>query len=406
MKSILAKTLIVLLFVSLSAAFAPAQARDLHWRYVSLDDARLPAGIDFFIARALDDRGAVYGQAFACTNDDCDDFIPYPGVWRRGVVTVLQTTVPAAIWSANNRGTLGGNIETDFVAETGPAALFRGAAVKRIPPRPGEVASTVSHLTDSMALVSSFDADWNVTYAYYRQGRVRGIDFGPSVTAPYIWSMNNRGQLAGISQDLPGKERAFRFDPVSGRTTVLEPLPTEPESWGMDIDSRGDVLGYSYVSGGLERIGVWDRAGRFHTWYVEGTPERPQVSNTLLFNDSRLIVVSAVLSPPAERWQHSYVLPERGARADLADLVEGVPAGVHLGNILAMNERGDLMGGDVLAAPGSPDQFLLRRVCEDEREAAAELDSASPATRRPLPPALLAKRFAHLPPMRSAPATW
>ena len=68
-------------------------------------------------------------------------------------------------------------------------------------------------------------------------------------------------------------------DTRSGITTLLHPLYTEPEAWALGINDRGDVLGYSFIPGATERIGVWDASGHFSTRFVEGTPEVPTISN-------------------------------------------------------------------------------------------------------------------------------
>ncbi len=79
----------------------------------------------------------------------------------------------------------------------------------------------------------------------------------------------------------------------------------------MDLNDKGDVLGYSFFFGGTERIGVWDKTGQFKTYFVEGTPEFPTISNNLLFNDEGLIVITAVSAQEAEKGL-SYVVQKPG----------------------------------------------------------------------------------------------
>src|SRR5262249_27393828 len=150
--------------------------------------------------------------------------------------------------------------------------------------------------------------------------------------------------------------RAFRFDPSTGNATLLDPLPTESLSWGIGINSRGDVLGYSFVSAGLERIGVWDRGGNFTTYFVEGTVQFPTISNGLVFNDNNLIVITNVSSPVSELG-NSYLVPKPGVRLNLADLVEDLPVGGDLAVISDMNERGSMIGSSSFGS-----SFLLERV--------------------------------------------
>jgi hypothetical protein len=117
---------------------------------------------------------------------------------------------------------------------------------------------------------------------------VTPLDFGPDPASQF--DLNDRGIVSGTS-DQPGGARAFRYDPFSGSLTLLDPLPTEPESWGLAINNRGHVLGYSFVPFALERIGVW-RGTEFHTYFVQGTTDVPTLSNRLLWNESGLIVIT------------------------------------------------------------------------------------------------------------------
>jgi hypothetical protein len=50
---------------------------------------------------------------------------------------------------------------------------------------------------------------------------------------------------------------------------------------------------------------VWDRTGLFTPYFVEGTPQIPTVSNTLVFNDNNVIVISNIST--GERT--SYIVP-------------------------------------------------------------------------------------------------
>ena len=88
----------------------------------------------------------------------------------------------------------------------------------------------------------------------------------------------------------------------------------------MDINSRGQVLGYSFVCAGVERVGVWNRRGEFKSFFVEGTEEFPTVSNKLLFNNDNLIVITSVSRPDSEAFTNSYLVPRPGVRLNVADL--------------------------------------------------------------------------------------
>src|SRR4051794_6765304 len=127
-------------------------------------------------------------------------------------------------------------------------------------------------LADSgIALVESYPEDFSTVSRYfYFVGRSLPINVGPS-------DMNAFGLMAGTTSR-PEGFRAFRYNPFLSKQTLLSPLPTEPNAYGEAINSRGDVLGYSFRACGIERIGVW-RGTKFQTYFVEGTPEFPIVSN-------------------------------------------------------------------------------------------------------------------------------
>ena len=193
---------------------------------------------------------------------------------------------------------------------------------------------------------------------------IRKIDYNTAADGPNCkpgsncepFDINNQGIIAGnkrIPTQLLG-DRGFRFDSRTEKMTVLQPV-REPNSQAQDINNRGTVLGYSYVPGKIERIGVWDRNERFETYFVEGTSEFPTISNRLRFNDNNLIVIS-LTSAASNR--DSYLVPRPGVRLNLADLVENLPSTEgSLWIINHVNNRGDMVGSGFNSG-----SFLLKRV--------------------------------------------
>ena len=136
-----------------------------------------------------------------------------------------------------------------------------------------------------------------------------------TVVGASIEGLNNDGQLAGILRADADANRAFRFDARSETTTILDPVSPDPHAWGMAINKQGEVLGYSFIFNGVERIGKWTRKGKFETLFTEGTPEFPTISNELMWNEDELVVVSDTLD------LNTYLIPRPGVRVNLQDLV-------------------------------------------------------------------------------------
>jgi hypothetical protein len=343
-----------LLVLTLGLWAVAVQAQDYRYRYVSFEGVDLPSGFLSFGAGAIDNSGRVYGSVLKCPTPTCDSLLLHVAVYEHGTVTVRQ---PGLTYAANEGGTIGGSVLIDAENFIEQAALFHGDQTELIRPQPGEFTSWVFALNDSgMALVNSFDADGQPTYVLYQNGQTTVLDFGlPVGQSVSFLDINNHGIISGTA-NFPGiGVRGFRFDTRTGKTTRLDPLSTEPDSWALGINNRGDVLGYSFIGGGIERIGVWDRHSNFQTYFVEGTPEFPTLSNRLRFNDNNLIVITFT----SQRFgNNSYLVPRPGVRLNLADLVEHLPPlEGPLWNITDVNNHGDIIGFGITG-----NSFLLKRI--------------------------------------------
>ena len=129
-------------------------------------------------------------------------------------------------------------------------------------------------------------------------------------------------------------DRAFRFPRAPANEIILDPQSTETQSWGLAINSRSDVLGYSFDYGATERIGFW-RGRTFHTQFVEGTTQYPTISNYLLWNDRGLIVITDTYD------SNSYIVPAANVRLNLGDITNRLPAWT---SIYGVNNKGDIVG--------------------------------------------------------------
>jgi len=318
------------------------------YNYISLDSAKPPDALfaDYF---KVTDQRRVYGNAYTCGDVFCTSSII---VYERGTTTVLHENANG--YTANEAGLIGGSILTDPENGTEQAALFHETKVQIISRLPNELRSRVVKVTDSrIALVESVNATTFATsYYLFKQGVVTPLDFGSHQVRNI--TVNDAGVLAGTVYDGP-VARAFRYRPPYDSLELLDPVQTEPDSWGLGLNKRGDVLGYSFVGGGLERVGYW-RNDKFRTSFVEGTPEFPTVSNRLLWNEAGLIVIT-----DDRREGKSYLLPKPGVRLDLADITTGaLPAYTF---IVDVNERGDLLGSGGPQPFSQDTNFLLRREC-------------------------------------------
>lgn len=310
---------------------------------------------------SLKNNDKVYGTAFTEFFDGPPFFTAFAAVFKEETVIMLPNSKGFNVSRANARGTLGGFIVTDFENFFTQAALFYDDEIHLIPRLPGEISSELITLNDSdVAIISSLDENFNSKLMLYKKGQMTPLDFGPDIPPPSRVSMNNKEIISGTTFIDGVGYRGFRHDPRKKQTIMLEPLPTEPDAWAMGINNRGYVLGYSFVGGGTERIGVWDEKGKFHTYFVEGTPEIPTVSNVLLFNDHNEILITFITRPLTE-FRNSYLVPKPGVRLNLADLVTGEPADLGIFP-QAINNRGNILG---YAGPNffsRSEFFLLERI--------------------------------------------
>jgi hypothetical protein len=326
------------------------------YRYVSLD-AAVPEGyFPFFDSPVITDSGRVYGTIYGV---DPGTFVSAAAVYDRGTVSILGEGFAS---TANNWGVAGGGVTVDPELFNTQAALFTRNRVRLIEPVPGEFTSNVIRLTDSgIALIEWYPEDFSSVnrYLLWRK-HVIPLDFGPERGGPS--DVNNFGIMSG-TLFRTDDARAFRGF-LSGAKTLLEPLSTETFSYGLAINNRGDVLGYSFRPCGLERIGVW-RGTRFYTYFVQGTPDFPIVSNALVWNERGLIVVSAAQScrNAVSTDFNSYLVPRPGVRLSLAALTDGpLPVATQIRGI---NERGDMVGYGGSRPFFLETSFLLQRVGGD-----------------------------------------
>jgi len=333
-----------------SDAVASSGPASPEYRYKAIETL-LPAGFLILEPVAITEDRRVYGTGWAC-DEACN---PSVVVYRQGRIDVLHDGVA---YSANDRGTVGGSVITDADNFVEQAALFdNDGSVQLLPRRAGEYTSHVRKVTNSgIALVESVAAGTYASsfYLYMPWQATIPLNLGPDPV--YQITVNDWGTIAATASFLgPNNDRAFRFNPFTERKTWLAPILGDYESWSQGINNRGDVLGYSFVGGGVERIGSWD-GDKFEVAFVEGTPQVPTISNKLLWNEAGLIVITSSFND-----QNSYIVPRPGVRKNLAQLSDHLDSWT---NIVGLNERGDIVGIGGSSFYNIEHVFILERVNE------------------------------------------
>jgi hypothetical protein len=312
-----------------------------HLRYTQVNITAAPAPYDSWFPRGLSEDGEVIGQATDCNEDSsiCRQDVVKRN--RNGSFTVLERGF--LVDDVNGRGDAGG-CTFNPVTFLGQAGIVReNGRLELIPPQPGEMASCVSRVSDSgVAFVTSTDPDFVNSVYVYDRGRKRPFP----VSNVSVEDINDSAQLTGIQFDFPN--RAYRFDARTQTTTLLQPVPPDPQSWGSAINRQGEVLGTSFdFDGSIQRIGKWNRRNQFETSLV-ATPTF--IANLVKWNEQGLIVASGTSDG------NTYLIPSPGVRLDLADLVRNPPAASSL-QAIAVNQRADIVASS--QADGSV--YLYRR---------------------------------------------
>lgn len=371
---------------------ALAQGEEFRYRYVALDQIELPPGHTSFFPSAINNNGLIVGSV--CDDEFCEN--SSRAFYKDGDLIVTE---PGAATVVNSGGTVGGSVLLD--TQIYAPALIRKNKVELIPQQPGEAFEFFLSLNDrGEALLETYNEFFeHIAYVFYSNGKATTLDFGPTITNPVFRSfvftgkfLNNNGIIAGTTSNLFNGVRGFRYDTRTGKAMLLNPLPSDTIAWGLGINNRGGVLGYSFVASSPyhENIGIWDSNGHFKTYFTETIS-----SNSLVFNDNNLIVIT--LAPGG----NSYLIPKPGIRLNLADLVENLPSGETLYFIYDINNRGDMLGFGGLGSI-----FLLKRLDDKEQASSMGIDATSvtfqkmPNRRQYIPSEGVSMLLRHMPPLK------
>lgn len=234
--------------IGAAAALAPpASAASPGYSYlggslelVALD---LPAGALSGTATAVNDDGVVIGQAW-------DAFGGTGVVWRDGVPTTIPATMPLAV---NDSGQVVG-IQFPDSGPTRGVVWTDGTLTTLEPtdPAPDRYSFAVAIAADG-TVVGLSGSDFTHATVWHDG---TAVDLG---TLGGEWSsadiINDRGQVAGISQTADGEQHAFLAGPGG-----LRDLGTLGGSYStpVDINNRGQIVGVSETADGHGHAFLWD----------------------------------------------------------------------------------------------------------------------------------------------------
>jgi hypothetical protein len=329
-----------------SARSARPKPAEPAWRYTDLD-LRVAPNYVFLVPAHLDNKDLLIGTAYF--------FLSETEV-QGDVVTIRDGKIIARVSngfanSANEKGVAVGAVITDPVFFYSQAAFFEGKQKRLIPRRPGERSSQALQVNnDGAALVYSEDQSGNGSLWIYRQGKWTAFD--PSETGYLVQSsiLTERGMVAGslvYSIDANGVVtfRGYQFDPRTGKLVLFAPeFRGDTDTQIMAANSEDELLGYSYIPGSTEHIGIWTSPRHFKHYFTEGTAQYPTVSNNLTFSDNGQIVIFQI-SRPASETNNAYYMPKPGVRLNIIDHVTGLPTQVAaLYQFVSINNDGDMTG--------------------------------------------------------------
>jgi probable HAF family extracellular repeat protein len=166
-------------------------------------------------------------------------------------------------------------------------------------------------------------------------------------------AINNRGQVAGASDNIAGNERAYLWTEAEGMID-LGALGGDT-SFAYDINERGKVVGRSLNENGHIRAFIWDRRGGMRdigtlggdeswAWAIN---ERGQVAG-ISCTGGKFTHLS--YGPCTEGDRHAFMWSEKTGMVDL-----GLPGAGS--EALGINDLGDIVGQYCLAGHASPGGF-------------------------------------------------
>jgi hypothetical protein len=320
-----------------------ADGTSLHYR--AYDLPATPPGYYYYRPQWI----SLAGEAYSVGDIDCDngscrwDAIKVDAAGNFSVLA--QDFLVGAVDAAGDVGGCTAPRDANGQHTLHAAVLHADGRLESLPTQPGEQSSCVELLSDggSAAYVSVTSSSGSGgSYVWFHGAAL------PVVLPPYPvpQDLNDRGELVGRVGS-PPQFGAFRYDATSGTTSLLPPAACDQEADALATNALGGVLGYSFTQEGESRIVAWDAANQL-TSVFESAADYPDRLGTPLWNDSGLVIVSHFGGGP------TYLFPEPGVRADLADLLADPEDATDI-IVLDINDHGDF-----LAADGARSRLFLR----------------------------------------------
>jgi probable HAF family extracellular repeat protein len=189
---------------------------------------------------------------------------PHAVLWDRGVITDLGT-LPGAVYSQsaasaiNDGGQIVGYSSSPVDFGNDHAVVWKDGKITDLgaPPQGASYASYINNRGEIVGRSQAFDANSRATL--WANGATTDLGLLPGADYSYAYSINDRGQVVGVSGNPfpPAWDRAVIWE--HGVMTDFGTLPGGSHSFALDINAAGVVAGMSDAGDGEFHAVIWRR---------------------------------------------------------------------------------------------------------------------------------------------------